>query len=165
MKSGADIVIDKRREPGETGDGRLLRGGTAWQSQPRVPSGGTGGGQWTSGGSEPTRVHGSASVIPDCAIPVQPKKAAFVDRYFASAQKAAAMLRIPLENLLGVAALESNWGSSRFAQQGNNLFGMYYPTPYATGAIVAQGNARARLATFPTPDAAFLAFATNTSRD
>ena len=33
-------------------------------------------------------------------------------------------LRVPYEMIIGQAALESGWGSSRFAVEGNNLFGI-----------------------------------------
>ena len=33
-------------------------------------------------------------------------------------------LRVPYEMIIGQAALESGWGSSRFANEGNNLFGI-----------------------------------------
>ena len=33
-------------------------------------------------------------------------------------------LRVPYEMIIGQAALESGWGSSRFAKQANNLFGI-----------------------------------------
>ena len=32
--------------------------------------------------------------------------------------------RIPIEIIVGQASLESDWGKSRFAIQGNNLYGM-----------------------------------------
>ena len=32
--------------------------------------------------------------------------------------------RIPIEIIVGQASLESDWGRSRFAIQGNNLYGM-----------------------------------------
>jgi len=33
-------------------------------------------------------------------------------------------LRVPYEMIIGQAALESGWGTSRFATEGNNLFGI-----------------------------------------
>ena len=38
-------------------------------------------------------------------------------------------LGIPVENILGLSALESTWGEHRFAAQGNNYFGIHYPRP------------------------------------
>ena len=35
--------------------------------------------------------------------------------------------RIPIKLVTAIAALESGWGTSRFAREGNNYFGMQYP--------------------------------------
>jgi flagellum-specific peptidoglycan hydrolase FlgJ len=59
----------------------------------------------------------------------------FVDAHLADAQKAADQLGIPVENILGVSALESRWGTSRIATQGNNFFGINYPAPHAVGPL------------------------------
>jgi flagellum-specific peptidoglycan hydrolase FlgJ len=77
----------------------------------------------------------------------QAKKERFVDAHLADAQKIADQLRVPVENILGLSALESTWGESRFAIQGNNFFGIHYPAPYATGYIPA-ARSSARVATF-----------------
>ena len=58
-----------------------------------------------------------------------------------------AQLGVPVENVLGISALESGWGDSRFATQGNNYFGIHYPAPFATGYLVA-GQSGVRVATF-----------------
>ena len=34
--------------------------------------------------------------------------------------------------------MESDWGRSRIAVQGNNYFGIHYPAPYANGYLQAQ---------------------------
>lgn len=69
--------------------------------------------------------------------PVQAKKERFVDAHLADTQKVADRLGVPVENILGAAALESNWGASRIAIQGNNFFGINYPAPHATGRLPA----------------------------
>jgi flagellum-specific peptidoglycan hydrolase FlgJ len=56
-------------------------------------------------------------------------------------------LRIPVENILALSALESGWGSHPFAAQCNNYFGIHYPAPYATGYIPAK-KGPAKVATF-----------------
>ncbi len=56
-------------------------------------------------------------------------------------------LGIPVENILGLSALESKWGTTRFAAQGNNYFGIHYPAPYATGYMQAK-RGPAKVATF-----------------
>ena len=47
-------------------------------------------------------------------------------------------LGIPVENILALSALESKWGRSRFAVEGNNYFGIHYPAPYASGYLQAR---------------------------
>jgi flagellum-specific peptidoglycan hydrolase FlgJ len=74
-------------------------------------------------------------------------KERFVDAHLADAQKAADQLGIPVENILGLSALESGWGSSPFAAQGSNYFGIHYPAPYATGYMRAK-KGPAKVATF-----------------
>jgi Mannosyl-glycoprotein endo-beta-N-acetylglucosaminidase len=76
----------------------------------------------------------------------QDKKKRFVDAHLADAQKAADKLGVPVENVLGVSAVESNWGESRFAVQGNNFFGIHYPAPFAAGYIAAKSGVK--VATF-----------------
>ena len=51
-------------------------------------------------------------------------------------------LGIPVENILGLSALESTWGEHRFAAQGNNYFGIHYPAPFATGYVLSAGGTR-----------------------
>lgn len=70
--------------------------------------------------------------------PVQAMKERFVDTHLADAQKAADQLGIPVENILALSALESKWGTYRFASEGNNYFGIHYPAPYATGYMQAK---------------------------
>ncbi len=42
---------------------------------------------------------------------------------------------------------ESTWGTSRFAVEGSNYFGIHYPAPYATGCLRAK-RGTAKVATF-----------------
>ena len=44
----------------------------------------------------------------------------FVDAHLVDARKAADQLDVPVENILGVSAVESDWGEARFAVEGNN---------------------------------------------
>jgi flagellum-specific peptidoglycan hydrolase FlgJ len=77
------------------------------------------------------------------------KKSRFVDAHLADAKKAADQLGVPVENVLGVSAVESNWGESRFAVQGNNFFGIHYPAPFAAGYMAAKAaKSGVRVATF-----------------
>jgi Mannosyl-glycoprotein endo-beta-N-acetylglucosaminidase len=115
-----------------------------WAAEPRIPDG-PGGGDWTTDSSG----GGDANIQPAAAPmnPVQAMKERFVDAHLADTQKAAERLGIPVENILGVSALESTWGTSRFASQGNNYFGIHYPAPYTTGYMQAK-RGPAKVATF-----------------
>ena len=108
-----------------------------WAQEPRVPAGNPGGGDWTNDGAVGD---GGAEVRPIAAPlnPIQTMKERFVDAHLVDAQEAADRLGIPVENILGLAALESGWGSSPYAAQGNNYFGIHYPAPYATGYTQAR---------------------------
>ncbi|MGA8549411.1 MAG: glucosaminidase domain-containing protein [Stellaceae bacterium] len=107
---------------------------------------GPGGGGWTNDGGASG---GDVNIRPAAAPmnPVQARKERFGDAHLADAQKAADKLGIPVENILGLSALESNWGISRFASQGNNFFGIHYPAPYATGYLQAKRGSN-KVATF-----------------
>jgi Mannosyl-glycoprotein endo-beta-N-acetylglucosaminidase len=116
-----------------------------WEQEPRIP-GGPGGGDWTNdgGGSD-------ANIRPVAAPlnPVQAKKERFVDAHLADTQKVADRLGVPVENILGAAALESNWGASRIAIQGNNFFGINYPAPHAVGPLPAPPGGTTIYSKFP----------------
>ena len=102
--------------------------------EPRIPAGNPGGGEWTNDGG----AAGSDPNIRPIAAPLNPAQAMkqrFVDAHLADTQKAADQFGVPVENILGVAALESNWGNSRIAVQGNNFFGIDYPARYAVWAL------------------------------
>jgi hypothetical protein len=109
-----------------------------WADEPRNPAGGPGGGEWTNDGNEGGRAE-DANVRPAAAqiSDDQAKKERFVDAHLGDTQAAADRLGIPVENILRVSALESRWGTSRFATQGNNFFGIHYPAPYASGYMQA----------------------------
>jgi flagellum-specific peptidoglycan hydrolase FlgJ len=71
----------------------------------------------------------------------QAMKERFVKAHLADAQKAADELGVPVENILGLSALESGWGnevSGRFAKEGNNFFSIHYPAPFATGYMLTE---------------------------
>lgn len=110
--------------------------------EPRVPAGNPGGGEWTTG-------EGEAAVEPTAARgdDVQARKERFVDAHLADAETAAGGLGVPVENILGLSALESGWGRAPFAAEGNNYFGIHYPAPFATGYMLTL-DGRTRVATF-----------------
>jgi Mannosyl-glycoprotein endo-beta-N-acetylglucosaminidase len=107
-----------------------------WEQEPRIPDG-PGGGDWTTDGGAGT---GDANIRPAAAPanPIQAMKERFVDAHLADAQKAADQLGVPVENILGLSALESRWGTSRIALEGNNFFGIHYPAPHAIGYLQAR---------------------------
>jgi Mannosyl-glycoprotein endo-beta-N-acetylglucosaminidase len=119
-----------------------------WASEDRAPKGQPGAEEWTStGGGGGTAKTPKKKAPPPEDVPA--KKRRFVGAHFDDAQKAADQLHVPVENVLGLSALEGGWGvTSRFAKEGNNYFGVYYPAPYATGMIVANDNPKARMARF-----------------
>src|SRR5262249_5317404 len=58
------------------------------------------------------------------------RKQDFVDAHLASTEKAAKELNVPVENILGVAAFESTYGTSSITQEANNFFGIHYSSTY-----------------------------------
>ncbi|MCC5840670.1 MAG: glucosaminidase domain-containing protein [Opitutales bacterium] len=69
---------------------------------------------------------------------------------------------IPASLALAQAALESAWGTSRFAREGNNLFGMWCYTP-GCGIVPARRPAGARheVARYDSPEDSFAAYVHN----
>jgi hypothetical protein len=74
-------------------------------NEPRVPAGNPGGGEWTVGGGERT-VEAGVEPAAFRTENVQAKKERFVDAHLADAQKAADKLKVPVENILGLFAVE-----------------------------------------------------------
>jgi Mannosyl-glycoprotein endo-beta-N-acetylglucosaminidase len=102
-------------------------------------------GRWTSEGG--ATADASAKPATGRTDPNQAKKERFVDAHLADAQKAADKLGVPVENILGLSALESKWGEHRFAAQGNNYFGIQYPAPFATSFMLNE-DGKTKVATF-----------------
>jgi flagellum-specific peptidoglycan hydrolase FlgJ len=97
-----------------------------WADEPRNPAGSPEGGWWTSNGArgghaEDANVQPAAGRTSD----VQAKKVRFIDEHLADPQAGADRLGVPVENILGLSALESGWGEHPFATQGNNYFGIH----------------------------------------
>jgi hypothetical protein len=115
-----------------------------WQQEPRVAAGEDGAGRWTTGGaaSAPSAQHAGpptaagVAALPD-QDPTRQKKGVFVADHLEAAKQAAATLRVPVENILGVSALESQWGESNFAAH-QNYFGVHYPAAFAAGSFPTQ---------------------------
>src|SRR5216684_4103543 len=96
-------------------DGQLLKDNPDWEDEPRVPAGNPDGGQWTTedGGDEDANVQPVTAQVDE----TQARKERFVDAHLSDAQAVADRLGVPVENILGLAALESGWGTSRFATE------------------------------------------------
>ena len=126
----------------------LEKGGSSWMGQPRVSAGEAGGGQWTSdgGGSAGAREQLSvdAHIEPAIFHGVPPaQRAKFVRDHLAAALKGAKTLGVPAENILGLSALESTWGTGKFAINGNNnFFNIHYPARGATGFVSSGGGTK-----------------------
>jgi len=73
---------------------------------------------------------------------------AFVHKYQKDAELLAKQLDIPTENILGLAAHESQYGAGRIARECNNFFSMHAPAPLQMGEESAKGNTRIKVAKF-----------------
>jgi hypothetical protein len=114
--------------------------------QPRVPAGsGRESGEWA--GANQADANGGIEPVAARTNDSQARKERFVDAHLADAQAAADKLGVPVENILGLSALESGWGEGNsFVTEGNNYFGIHYPAPFATGYMVSVTGVR--VATF-----------------
>ncbi|NBF01961.1 hypothetical protein GV819_06620 [Pseudomonas sp. Fl5BN2] len=72
----------------------------------------------------------------------------FVSKYKAVCQPIAEQLDLPVENILGLAAQESQYGTGRIARELNNYFSLHAPAPLQRSAESPQGNASIKVATF-----------------
>ena len=97
-------------------------------------------GRWTDGGGEQSTDDAPAEspmlqpVAATTTGATEADKEKFTDDHLADAQYWADKLHIPVENILGLTALESKWGKGPFvANGGNNYLSLYYPALYATG--------------------------------
>jgi len=117
-------------------------------------------GRWTDGDSDretpksvPATTSHPASAIPGIEFAsaqlhaaTEAEREKFTDDHLVDAEKVAKELNVPVENILGLSALESSWGRSHVATMANNYLGIHSPAPGATGYIVtAEG---AKVATF-----------------
>lgn len=73
----------------------------------------------------------------------------FVMNYKSDCVTIAKLLKLPTEYILGLAALESQYGKGRIAREYNNFFSMHAPAPYQSGAIAPLGNAKIKVAIYP----------------
>ena len=72
----------------------------------------------------------------------------FVSEYKNKCDTFAAQLEVPVENFLGLAAQESQYGTGRIARECNNYFSMHAPAKYQSGSQPARGNPKVQVAEF-----------------
>jgi hypothetical protein len=72
----------------------------------------------------------------------------FIAKYRPDSQILATLLDVPVENIIGLAAFESEYGRGRFADQGNNFFSMHAPSHDQTGTLTAAGDPKMKVSTF-----------------
>jgi len=115
-------------------------------NQNHYPSGSRQGGQFApkDGGSSDNRQkpipQGNIILASAQADDTNAKKERFVDAHLADAQRIADKLGVPVENILGLSALESGWGGenpgARFAIEANNFLSLHYPIAGASGYVL-----------------------------
>jgi len=72
----------------------------------------------------------------------------FVQKYEHDSAVVAKLLNVPTENILGLAAHESQYGEGRIANEDFNYFSMHAPAPLQTGEDAAKGNAKVKVAKY-----------------
>jgi hypothetical protein len=73
---------------------------------------------------------------------------AFINQYRQACAQVATQLDVPVENILGLAAQESQYGTGRIAKEYNNYFSMHAPAPFQIGAQSPLGNPKIKVAQF-----------------
>jgi flagellum-specific peptidoglycan hydrolase FlgJ len=73
---------------------------------------------------------------------------AFVHNFEKDASTVAATLAVPVENILGLAAEESQYGQGRIARVHNNYFSMHAPAPLMAGTAPALGDPKMLVAVY-----------------
>lgn len=77
-----------------------------------------------------------------------PIAVAFVARYKADAAIIAKQLDVPVENILGLAAEETQYGQGRVAKEFNNYFSMHAPAPLQLREAPVQGSTKVKVAVY-----------------
>ncbi|MTJ81219.1 MAG: hypothetical protein F8N37_09400 [Telmatospirillum sp.] len=73
---------------------------------------------------------------------------AFVFRHRIDSETLARQIHVPTENILGLAAHESQYGAGRFARDGKNYFSLHAPAPLQTDTMTALEDPDVVVATF-----------------
>ncbi|MDE1145622.1 MAG: glucosaminidase domain-containing protein [Azospirillaceae bacterium] len=135
------------------------------KSNPNHRPAGPGGGQFyspTDGGGQADQSEKKRDSNMSAEDPVTQKKRQFVQRNIAIAREVAGKLNVPVENILGVAAIESGWGGknedARFTREGNNYFVQHAHSKYENGTMFNHAG-NVEMSTFATPEDSFRSFA------
>lgn len=72
----------------------------------------------------------------------------FIHKFRADCEPIARELNVPVENILGLAAQESEYGRGRIASEYNNYFSMHSPAPLQVRAESAKNNPKVKVAVF-----------------
>ncbi len=73
----------------------------------------------------------------------------FVQEHIRDSEIIAKELGVPVENILGLAAAESQYGTGRIAREYNNYFSMHGPASFQSGQVHPKGSAKVWVATYP----------------
>ncbi len=72
----------------------------------------------------------------------------FVTKHYADAKILANSFKVPVENILALAAHESRHGTGRIAIDNNNYFSMHAPSPFEVGQDAARGDSRIKVSKY-----------------
>lgn len=72
----------------------------------------------------------------------------FIQKHLKDCELIAKELDAPLENILGLAASESQYGKGRIASEYNNYFSMHGPAPLQSSKVHPQGSSTVWVATY-----------------
>jgi flagellum-specific peptidoglycan hydrolase FlgJ len=72
----------------------------------------------------------------------------FVFEHYAEAKQLADKVNVPVENILGLAAEESQYGTGSIAQECKNYFSLHAPAKFQIGSQPARGDPSVKVAKF-----------------
>ena len=64
----------------------------------------------------------------------------FVHEHYSDCKRLADSVNVPVENIIGLAAKESQYGGGDIAKRDNNYFSLHAPSPLETGRDPAKGD-------------------------
>ncbi len=106
-------------------------------------------GRWTSDGSGAHDTDGGPILVADRNDETYLRKERFVAAHLGEAAFWAKQIEVPVENFLGLSALESGWGEKPIATDDKNFFGIHAPAVFSIGARQAKDNPNVWIAQFP----------------